>query len=92
MHIIEMDEKIQFYRKATNLTQKHISDLSRVSEISIYQYETGDNELLEIKLHAINIETVCSIILPLERKVEYGFYLCKKTTWNIGSPSIQMHF
>ena len=70
-------EKIQFYRKANKLTQKELSELSGISEISIRKYEAGDrfpkneqlqkiasvleiggNELLDVKLETIKVETV----------------------------------
>lgn len=74
---MNIGEKIQFYRKANKLTQKQLSQLSGVSEISIRKYEAGDripkteqlkkiadvldiggNELLEVKLDAVKVETV----------------------------------
>ena len=38
---MNISEKIQFYRKANKLTQKQLSKLSGVSEISIRKYEAG---------------------------------------------------
>ncbi len=39
---MNIGEKIQFYRKANKLTQKQLSELSGLSEISIRKYEAGD--------------------------------------------------
>lgn len=111
---MEMGEKIQFYRKANKLTQKQLSDLSGVSEISIRKYEAGDrfpkpeqlkkiasvleiggNELLEIELDAVSVETVgdvMTLFYLLKEKLGMDFTYVKTPQGNIDPTSIQIHF
>lgn len=39
---MNLNEKLQFYRKAHKLTQKELANLTGISEISIRKYEAGD--------------------------------------------------
>lgn len=111
---MEMGEKIQFYRKANKLTQKQLSDLSGVSEISIRKYEAGDrfpkpeqlkkiasvleiggNELLEIELDAVSVETigdVMTLFYLLKEKLGMEFTYTKTLQGDIDPTSIQIHF
>lgn len=111
---MEMGEKIQFYRKANKLTQKQLSDLSGVSEISIRKYEAGDripkaeqlkkiaavfeiggNELLEIELDDVSVETVgdvMTLFYLLKEKLGMDFTYAKTPQGNIDPTSIQIHF
>lgn len=111
---MEMGEKIQFYRKANKLTQKQLSDLSGVSEISIRKYEAGDrfpkpeqlkkiasvleiggNELLEIELDAVSVETVgdvMTLFYLLKEKLGMDFTYANTPQGSIDTTSIQIHF
>lgn len=111
---MEMGKKIQFYRKANKLTQKQLSDLSGVSEISIRKYEAGDrfpkpeqlkkiasvleiggNELLEIELDAVSVETVgdvMTLFYLLKEKLGMDFTYANTPQGNIDPTSIQIHF
>lgn len=111
---MEMGEKIQFYRKANKLTQKQLSDLSGVSEISIRKYEAGDrfpkpeqlkkiasvleiggNELLEIELDAVSVETVgdvMTLFYLLKDKLGMNFTYANTPQGIIDPTSIQIHF
>lgn len=111
---MEMGEKIQFYRKANKLTQKQLSDLSGVSEISIRKYEAGDrfpkpeqlkkiasvleiggNELLEIELDAVSVETVgdvMTLFYLLKEKLGMDFAYANTPQGSIDPASIQIHF
>ena len=107
-------EKIQFYRKANKLTQKQLSELSGVSEISIRKYEAGDrfpkpeqlkkiasvleiggNELLEVELDAVNVETVgdaMTLFYLLKEKLGVNFSYTEAPQGGIDLDSIQVHF
>ena len=107
-------EKIQFYRKLNHLTQKQLSELSGVSEISIRKYEAGDrfpkpeqlkkiasvleiggNELLEIQLDTVSVETVgdaMTLLYLLKEKLGIDFAYQTKPDGSINPDSIHIHF
>lgn len=111
---MEMGEKIQFYRKTNKLTQKQLSDLSGVSEISIRKYEAGDrfpkpeqlkkiasvleiggNELLQIELDAVSVETVgdvMTLFYLLKEKLGMDFSYTATADGSIDPSSIHIHF
>lgn len=111
---MNIGEKIQFYRKANNLTQKQLSELSGVSEISIRKYEAGDrfpkpeqlkkiasvleiggNQLLEIELDDVKVETVgdaMTLFYLLKEKLGMDFAYDITSEGSINPNSIYIHF
>ena len=114
VRIMNIGEKIQFYRKANKLTQKQLSVLSGISEISIRKYEAGDrfpkteqlqkiasvleiggNELLDIKLDTVKVETVgdaMTLFYLLKEKLGTDFAYELNTDGSINPNSIKVHF
>lgn len=111
---MNIGEKIQFYRKANKLTQKQLSELSGISEISIRKYEAGDrfpkneqlqkiasvleiggNELLDIKLDTVKVETVgdvMTLFYLLKEKLGMDFKYKTTQDGSIEPNSIYIHF
>ncbi len=111
---MNIGEKIQFYRKANKLTQKQLSEISGVSEISIRKYEAGDrlpkpeqlkkiaavleiggNQLLEIELDAVKVETVgdaMTLFYLLKEKLGMDFVYDVTSEGSINPNSIYVHF
>lgn len=111
---MNIGEKIQFFRKANKLTQKQLSELSGISEISIRKYEAGDrfpkteqlqkiasvleiggNELLDIKLDAVKVETVgdvMTLFYLLKEKLGVDFAYTLLDNGAIDPSSIHIHF
>ena len=111
---MNISEKIQFYRKANKLTQKQLSELSGVSEISIRKYEAGDrfpkpeqlkiiasvleiggNQLLEIELDAVSVETVgdaMTLFYLLKEKLGMDFAYNVTSEGIIDPNSTHIHF
>jgi len=111
---MDIGEKIQFYRKANKLTQKQLSELSGVSEISIRKYEAGDrfpkpeqlkkiasvleiggNQLLEIELDAVRVETVgdaMTLFYLLKEKLGMDYTYTLTPQGDIDPNSIHIHF
>ena len=111
---MNIGEKIQFYRKANKLTQKQLSALSGISEISIRKYEAGDrfpkteqlqkiasvleiggNELLDIKLDRVKVETVgdaMTLFYLLKEKLGADFSYELNADGSINPNSIKVHF
>ncbi len=107
-------EKIKMYRKLNKLTQKKLSQLSGVSEISIRKYEAGErnpkpeqlkkiasvleiggNELLEIELDSLNIETIgdfMNIFYILKEKIGCDILFNTNPDGSINLSSISIHF
>ena len=111
---MNIGEKIQFYRKANKLTQKQLSELSGISEISIRKYEAGDrfpkteqlkkiasvleiggNELIEVKLDAIKVETVgdvMTLFYLLKERLGMTYAVDQLPNGAIDPDSICIHF
>ena len=111
---MNIGEKIQFYRKANKLTQKQLSELSGISEISIRKYEAGDrfpkteqlkkiasvleiggNELIEVKLDTIKVETVgdvMTLFYLLKERLGMTYAVDQLPNGAIDPDSICIHF
>ncbi|KAF5076780.1 helix-turn-helix domain-containing protein [Anaerotignum sp.] len=111
---MNISEKIQLYRKANKLTQKQLSELSGVSEISVRKYEAGHrfpkpeqlkkiasvleiggNQLLEIELDAVKVETVgdaMALFYLLKEKLGMDFAYDVTSEDSIDPTTIYIHF
>lgn len=111
---MNINEKIQFYRKANKLTQKQLSELTGISEISIRKYEAGDrfpkteqlkkiasafeiggNELLNINLENVKVDTVgdvMTLFYLLKEKLGMTYAVEQLPNGAIDPNSICIHF
>lgn len=111
---LKISEKLQIYRKLNKLTQKKLSELSGVSEISIRKYEAGDrfpkpeqlkkiaavleiggNELLEIELETLKVDTIgdaMSLFYLLKEKLGINYSYEELENGAIDPNSIHINF